>query len=182
MQYPSWNLKLPCWQNSYILIMGFCWLQRGLSSSVSARYQQAQLTGNTWNWSKTSACNNYTFQTRWIYGSSQWNCSHTPCGLQCKSRGLLENCDWVNFCRVITLSIFNRSWYDFEWCFQLAFKRYTINIIMIDKSMTELWPFKVRRVSYSSVSCIRDQRLLYETKFERKMAISDRPWLSRLEG
>ena len=31
---------------------------------------------------------------------------------------------------------------------------------MIDKDMTELLPFKVRRVSYSSVSCIRDQRVL----------------------
>ena len=30
---------------------------------------------------------------------------------------------------------------------------------MNDKDMAELWPFKVRRVSYSSVSCIRDQRV-----------------------
>ena len=41
----------------------------------------------------------------------------------------------------------------------MALKRYTINIIRrIDKAMTELWPLKVRCVSYSSVSCIRDLR------------------------
>ena len=59
----------------------------------------------------------------------------------------------------ITLLIPNRSWWDYEGHFQLALTGYTLNIRMIDKEMTELWHLKVCRVSYSSVSCIRDQRV-----------------------
>ena len=33
------------------------------------------------------------------------------------------------------------------------------SIVKVDKDMTELGLFNVRRVSYSSVSCIRDQRV-----------------------
>ena len=71
-----------------------------------------------------------------------------------------ENCDQANFCMDITLLIPNRSWWDYKEHFQLALIGYTINIIMIDKEMTELWHLKVCRVSYSSVSCIRDQRVV----------------------
>ena len=59
----------------------------------------------------------------------------------------------------ITLLIPSRSWWDYEGHFQLALTGYTLNIRMIDKEMTELWHLKVCRVSYSSVSCIRDQRV-----------------------
>ena len=70
-----------------------------------------------------------------------------------------ENCDQANFCMDITLLIPNRSWWDYKGHFQISLERVTINIIMIDKEMTELWHLKVCRVSYSSVSCIRDQRV-----------------------
>ena len=70
-----------------------------------------------------------------------------------------ENCDQANFCMDITLLIPSRSWWDYKGHFQLALTGYTLNIRMIDKEMTELWHLKVCRVSYSSVSCIRDQRV-----------------------
>ena len=80
-----------------------------------------------------------------------WNTSH----------GVLpKNRDQANFCMDITLLIPNRSWWDYKEHFQLALIGYTINIIMIDKEMTELWHLKVCRVSYSNVSCIRDQRVI----------------------
>ena len=70
-----------------------------------------------------------------------------------------ENCGQANFCMDITLLIPSRSWWDYKGHFQLALTGYTLNIRMIDKEMTELWHLKVCRVSYSSVSCIRDQRV-----------------------
>ena len=73
-----------------------------------------------------------------------------------------ENCDQAYFCMSITLLIPNRFWWDYEGNFKLAMKRYTINMIRIDQEMTELWHLEVCRVSYSSVSCIRDQRVVYE--------------------
>ena len=44
----------------------------------------------------------------------------------------------------------------------LALKTYAINITRIDKEMTEVLALEVRRVFYSSVSCIRDQRVSTE--------------------
>ena len=60
---------------------------------------------------------------------------------------------------VISLLVPNRSWRDYQGYFQLALKRYTINIIRIARAMTELWSLKVCGVSYYSVSCIRDHRV-----------------------
>ena len=84
---------------------------------------------------------------------------HVLLGLEYKSRFFPKNCDQANFCMDITLWIPNRSWWDYEGHFQISLERVTINIIMIDKEMTELWHLEVCRVSYSSVSCIRDQRV-----------------------
>ena len=36
------------------------------------------------------------------------------------------------------------------------------SIVKVDKDMTELGLFNVRRVSYSGVSCIREQRVAYQ--------------------
>ena len=99
-------------------------------------------------------------KVQFLLNELNFSCSRSYSLVFNTSHGVfLENCDRANFCMVITLLIFNRSWWDFEGCFQLALKRCTINIIMIDKDIAEWWPFKVRHVSYSSVSCIRDQRV-----------------------
>jgi len=81
------------------------------------------------------------------------------------SHGVLpKNCDQANFCMDITLLIPSRSWWDYKGHFQLALTGYTLNIRMIDEEMTQLWHLKVCRVSYSSVSYVRDQRVVLPAK------------------
>ena len=71
----------------------------------------------------------------------------------------LKNCDQVNF------SMHGHNFVNFPYILMGFWGMLSIGIeklyhkIMTDKDITELWPFKVHRVSYSNVSCITDQRM-----------------------